>query len=523
MSNLSLTWTMNKDITVTHSRGSSRGDHDFKHPFILRLSKSSGNDHSSTVLMTTTKSQPQCSLQETIRLNRFYSLDEDLLLKQVQEAFTPELERLKSAKAVEAGSAQNHVARGDDRILTPSQILYGADFDEVNRTLVGVLALRWIHNNDYERFTSGQQPNVRLHRVSFDWLRNLFHKGLRTPDDLFTLVLSMVINDLGKDPNLEEDYFLETGERLTDQNHDALLFAAARADMVPCLNMLDRQQRDDVMLGLQLGSELNAGQLAQAESVPINLEGLLDMRGHEHAFELKFMEQILDVAGAAGHADASGAKNFIEPVFEAFKTVHEVSLDIIEGNSSLRQGYDKVLTKRGDMLSVKGFRRLSVSNREERALLRLLTMGRTADKEQAELFQNAFDGLDQRHKDQLVAGLNIDGNENERAVLPYYMPAMISETLSRTKDLSVDERCKALTSLMRYLARVLGTTGTDIADLPEDFDLNSAAPGIVIERNMINAKEVIGSDDFKLNPDLLDTLEVPKGQILQRRRTSHSL
>ena len=465
---------------------------------------------------------PRCSLQETIRAGEFYSVDETAILNQIRETFEPELERLKSARAVEGTEQQRATANGKIDRRSPSQILYGCNYDEVNRTLLGILALRWIHDGDYARFTYAQIPESRLTRESFEWLHNLFTTGLKDSDDLFTLVLSMVINDLGKDPNLEEDYYFQTHHRLPDQNHDSLLLEAAKVGMVPALNYLTAEKREEVMLGLELGSELNAGQLAQAESVPVNLEGLLNMRGHEHAFELKFMEQILDVAGALGHLESSGSKNFIEPVFQAFKTVHEVSLDIIAGNSNPRQGYDKVLTKRGNMLSIKGFRRLSVSDREERALLRLLTMGRTADKEQAELFSKAFHALDKQNKEQLVTGLNVDGNVNETAVLPYYMPAIISTTLENQKDSDDESKRRALTSLMRYLAKVLSSAGNDLTGVPGGAFFSGEAPGIIIERNMSKAQDVVNSPEFKHNPDLLDGLAIPDGQILQRRRTSQS-
>ncbi|EXJ95022.1 hypothetical protein A1O1_00140 [Capronia coronata CBS 617.96] len=469
----------------------------------------------------TAKHQPWCSLQETIQLNQFYSLDEAQLLRQIEQAFQPELGRLKCARAVE-GTEQQRQANGTADRPTPSQILYGTNYDEINRTLVGILALRWIHNGDYERFTCGQQAEYRLTRESFEWLGQLFAAGLQCADDLFALVLSMVINDLGKDPNLEVDYFHTTHLQLPEKNHDSLLLEAAKAGMIPALDYLSPEKRQEVMLGLDLGSELNAGQLAQAESVPVNLEGLLDMRGHEHAFNLKFLEQILDVAGAAGHIDSRGAKNLIEPVFQAFKTVHEVSLDIIAGRSSLRQGYDKVLTKRGNMLFIKGFRRLSVSDKEDRALLRLLTMGRTADLEQAELFSKAFHGLDKRDKEQLVAGLNVDGNVNETAVLPYYMPAIISTALQNTKDSDDNSKARALASLMRYLAKVLGSPGVGLPGFAGDAVYNGEVPGIIIERNMSKAQHVINSPEFRNNPDLLDGLAIPDGQVLQRRRTSQT-
>ncbi|OAL25813.1 hypothetical protein AYO20_10368 [Fonsecaea nubica] len=473
-------------------------------------------------MQMTAETQPTCSLQETIRAGNFYCLDETTFLHQIRDAFSPELERLKCVRAVEGTEEQRATANGKADALSPSQILYGINYDEVNRTLVGLLALRWVHNRDYERFTQPQIPESRLTEESFHWLYDLFERGIEDSDDLFALVVSMIINDLGKDPNLEEDYYFKTRHRLEDHNHDTVLLAAAKVGMVPALHYLTPEKRQEVMLGLELGSELNAGQLAQAESVPVNLEGLMAMRGHEHAFELKFMEQILDVAGALGHLDSSGSKSFIEPVFQAFKTVHEVSLDIIAGRSNPRQGYDKVLTKRGNLLYIKGFRRLSVSDQEDRALLRLLTMGRTTDKEQAELFSKAFNALDEGNRKQLVAGLNVDGNVNETAVLPYYMPAIISTTLETTKDSDEEAKRRALTSLMRYLAKVLGSPGKDLNGLPEFAVFDGEVPGIIIERNMSKAQDVINSPEFKDNPDLLDALDIPAGQILQRRRTSQS-
>lgn len=415
-----------------------------------------------------------CSLERTIREGRFFILDDETIMKQIYDAFPSEIDRLRNAYAVrEPGSPPKHGVDNKPRPKPPSELLYGVNYDEVNRTLVGVRTLRWIYQNDYDSLTRGQPEQVRLERDSFDWLRQLFESNIHSPEDLLTLVMSMVINDLGKDPNLEVDYQQETGLSLKGQNHDIILLEAAKAGMIPCLGMLDVDHREEVMRGLELGGELNAAQLAQAENVPVNLEGLLGMRGHEHAFELKFMEQILDVAGAGGHADPTSAKKLIEPVFQAFKTVHEISLEIIAGKSTLRQGYDKVLTKRGNMLVREGFRRLTVGDRDQRALLRLLTMGRTADKEQAELFDEAFEGLDVDYKTLLVDGLNVDGDTDGTAVLPYYMPAMLSEGLDSTKDMPKEDRIMALRALMRYLARVLEHTPNPEAEDEIQFDFNA--------------------------------------------------
>jgi len=480
-------------------------------------------------------------LWSTIRDGRFYTIPEDQLLRQIYQAFEPETERLKGAFAVERNTPPRIELNGESVPRTPSQILFGEDFDEVNRTYLGILALRWLVNSDYARFTRGQADEVRLTEGSFRWLREYFTDHLQTPTDLFTLVLSMVVNDLGKDPSLVHDHLKQANFSLLGSNHDTILLEAARAGLVRCLEYLDDEQKGKVMLGLELGSELNAGQLAQAENVPVNLSGLLVMQDHEPAFHLKFMEQMLDVAGAAGHVFADGSKNLIEPVFQAFKTVLDVSLCIIRNECTLREGYDQVLSKRGSLLEDNGFRHLSVANPEERALLRLLTMGRAATFKQAKLFDNAFNNLEQRQKRLLIDGLNIDAiKDTETAVIPYYMPAMIAETLRSTRGSGKEQ--EALAALMRYLARVLHWTPEDddtqlpilkegkAATWPPQLQIHipptPAYPmkeGRVFERNMTKARETISSPGFKTNPSVLDDLPPPEAYLLQRRRTSYSV
>lgn len=480
--------------------------------------------------------QPRAyDLIDTIKHRKFFKIDESLLLTQVKDAFATELDRLKSAAVSERPTGHLRA-----QVPSPSMRLYGQEYDEINRTLTGLLCLRWIYNNEYDRFTNNQQEHRRLTRSSFNWLRDYFRQNLRNTDDVQLLVISMIINDLGKDPNLEREvaqYFTEQGQHMPDQNHDSLLYEAANAGMINCLAFLEESQIEELKLGLALGAELNAGQLAQAESVPINLEFLQEMQGQEHAFEMKFMEQMLDVAGALGHINSDGAMNLTQPVFETFQTVHDVSVKIISEDMSLRDAYDQVLKKRNKLLVNVGFRRLSVTQDRDRALLRLLTMGRTVDKEQAELFAEAFEQLDDRNRSSLVKGLNIDGNVNERAVLPYYMPAVLADTLANTKSCSKDDRRRALASLMRYLAKVFEQSPKADIDDPASsspitpsspFSTSTAGggapiPGIVIEHNMMKAREVINSANFPLNPDQLDDLDIPPAQPLQRRRTSHSL
>ena len=498
-------------------------------------------NHSARAVMTT-RCLKQCELWSTILNGRLLFLSDQDLVWQIYHAFREEVDRLRNASVVERRTPPPPgMLDGQNPHKSPSQILYKEDDEEVNRTFVGVWALKWLLSGNYDQFIKGQPDGIRLTRLSFQWLKEYFESNLKTPQDYFTLLLSIVVNDLGKDPALALDYHEKMPQHtLFGANHDVVLLEAAKVGLVPSLTYLDRDQLENVMLGLELGSELNAAQLAQAENVPVNLEGLLNMRDHEHAFHIKFMEQILDVAGAAGHVYSDGVKNLIEPVFQAFKTVLDVSLSIVRGESSLQQGYNLVLSKRAKMLEDTGFRHLSVDIAEERAFLRLLTMGRTATLKQAELFDAAFKALSDEHRGRLVEGLNIDAIENgETAVIPYYMPAMIAETLRNTRDINKER--EALTSLLRYLMRVLywddEAESPTLSTIEEDQTCQSpwrppqkpqltipreAREGRVIERNMVKARDTISSPRFKEDPNVLDQLDPPEGYALPRRRPSAS-
>ena len=108
-------------------------------------------------------SRNDSKLQNAIVDGSFFSLPRDFVLRLVHSEYEAELERLKTAYSI---PTEKEITQHPP---SPSQILYGADFDEVNRTLVGVLSLRWIFSRDYSSFADGQPLEYRLGRESFDW------------------------------------------------------------------------------------------------------------------------------------------------------------------------------------------------------------------------------------------------------------------------------------------------------------------------------------------------------------------
>ena len=425
----------------------------------------------------------------------FFTISEKELLHLIRDKFAPELERLKRAYSV----SDPTIIRPPEP--SPSRILFGADHDEVDRTLVGVLALRWLHNEQYDVFVAGQPESVRLTRESFAWMRE---REAEAPDDLDALVTALVINDLGKDKTLASDYYDRTGEDISALNHDAILLEAARKPgMIAALDRLDPRQRQEIVRGLELGADFNYGQLAQTENAPACLGVLCQFSGQndQRAVALHFLEQLLDIAGAAGHMDWTSARKPIEPIIQAYRISHDVVSGIISGTIDPCAGHQMVLTRRAELLCRRGFRNLRADIADERALLRLMCMGGVADQPTADLFDSAWNSLDSPTRQHLVRSLNAAGTQSKPAVQVTYAPALLTQAADANNTKRTwREKERHLHSALVYLARVM------------TLEAPLEPRAIVVERNILDVlKNVVQSPTFRENPSILETTQVPRG------------
>ncbi|KAI1440658.1 hypothetical protein F5Y02DRAFT_339633 [Annulohypoxylon stygium] len=426
--------------------------------------------------------------------------DEELLFL-IKADFEDELSRLLRAYSV--GGVDD--TRPSSR--SPSVILYGQNYDEVNRTLTGLLTLKWTWNNQYDTMVSCQAEALRLSRQSFDWMRNFYKESLSDPsyrDELYALITSIVVNDIGKDDQLASDYEKETGENIRTQNHDMILIKAVKKGLVECLDpkssrcLLSPEYIDDIIRGMELGAEFNFGQLAQAENAPACLAGLTTMRGHAHSFRLRFEEQLLDIAGAAGHLDWTGAKKLTQSNFDAYRAVYDVGMGIISEGLSLRAGYDLVLKRRLSLLVERNFRTLDLNVEDDRALARLLCMGSVAELKTAELYSCAWTSLEDDVRKSLKKALNIDGSVAEPAVQVTYIPALITQAVDASGPKAFETKKRAMQSALRYLCRVMSAP-----DKPD-------GPVSVIERNVLPVlKQIVQSPGFRKDPTILESAAIP--------------
>ncbi|CAI7645438.1 unnamed protein product [Penicillium manginii] len=414
-----------------------------------------------------------------------FAIPQNDLLQLVYQEFSADIDRLKRAYSIRD-------AWCPPDSLSPSYILYQENYDEVNRTLVGVLSLRWIHLEQYGVFVASQPPETQLARESFDWIRGFYTQTIKDSNTLYALIMSIVINDLGKDPQLALDYEKSTGEDISHINHDAVLLKACSTGLIPSLGRLPCRDREDIVRAIELGATFNFGQLAQAENVPVCLTGLLKMKCSPRSFQLRFMEQLLDIAGAAGHMDWTCAKKLTQPIFQSYKNVYDACQGVISGSLDIRGGYDLILIRRAQFIHDLGFRLLSVQESlSDRALMRIFCMGNVATLEKAKLFEETWNRLDDLTRENLIRGLNIDGHSGKPAVQPTYMPAFLSRIPNE----------RTLACALCYLSRIL--------NLMEPQDSST----LVIERSLLGVmKQFVETGIFDQDPTILESLDVPESQ-----------
>ncbi|KAB8212656.1 hypothetical protein BDV33DRAFT_211086, partial [Aspergillus novoparasiticus] len=436
-------------------------------------------------------------LAEIIRRGDLETLTDEEAVRLLYRQFHSEFVRLKRVEyTLERGDGGPVKGSLDGKALTPSQFLFLQDYAEINRTVVSLLSLKWLLEDNYEAFTAHQPAVVKLSEATFKRFRELALDILETNDDILALVVSLILGDVGKDPKLEEFVHKKDGNK---PNHDLVLARAIdMGQFQKPLGLLSDDKRVEVLLGVQVGAKLNIPQLTQGENVPGSLEILLMLRGKSQAFRLKYLEIMLDVSGAGAHVDARGAIRMIEPVCQSFLSAFQVLMNVITENLPVRGAYNTVLQHRGQLLAEQGFHELSTNNRSDRALLRLCAMGRVADKHLAELFEKAFTDLPQPTQDKLINGLNVDGCNGEDAVILYYMPAIFAEALRVTRTASDVKKIQVLQSLMSFMARTYNDTK------PVDGHI-----GVILERDMSGAKDYIRREGFIDDPTILDQCVPP--------------
>lgn len=431
------------------------------------------------------------TLQRVIDQGRFAELSDTKAVQLFERAFHEELTGLKDAdETVESGVTEppGSLENGD----TPSRFLYEKDYTEVNRTLVNMLALKWILAGEYDAFTDNQNQEARLTTQSFNDLRRFFKERLQSSHDIYALLVAVVLDDLGKSRGLTDSVKGSKSRKL--ENHSDILTEAVRSGEISLLKTVPDSVSEIIMGSIYVEGELNISQLVQAENVPASLAVIKRSNICQQVLEMRIMVTLLDVAGAAAHSNAKGCLVMTEFVYQGYMAaIHALNAFVSGDISSERECYDQVLSSRAKSLASKGYRLLVTTKAEERAFLRLLCIGRVDNPGQADIFKRAFDSLAKMQKDTLINGLNVDGLDDYPAILPYYAPGLVAEVLRGVGGKEDSVVIEALSTFMRFLSRVF--EGPDRCPEPSRN---------VIECDLAFIQDKIKSSEFKENPSILD-------------------
>lgn len=431
-------------------------------------------------------------------LKTFADLTDKDLLAWIDETYGPELEDLKTAAPTVESTPADAPDGDTHHIESPSMRLWGEFHLEVDRTVMGVYVLRWLLAARYDMFASYQPPQQKLTPETFAALRAFFEAFLQQDGDLEDLITATVINDVGKSRRLSERLVAAIGKDLEHADHDEVVHRAALEGLVPCIaSMSPGPRKTDLMKSLELGASINLAQWAQAENVPASLAAIQSMAVSPRALKLKVLEVILDVGGATGQVTPTRVSTLGQPEVEAFMTMFKALQRLHDGRLSPRTCYDDVLKLRSRLLADQGWDELSCDKDEERALLRLLLMGRVLETSLADAFGVAFRQLPPPARVTLTRALNVDGSVAVPAVVPYYMPGLFAVALRHVQGQANERRIAVLSGLLQFLARVYESTKPTA-----DFG------GALIERDVSLARDVVASQAFAATPSILDRLKV---------------
>jgi hypothetical protein len=369
--------------------------------------------------------------------------------------------------------------------ISPSKQMFGEVHTEFDRTVVGILTLKWVLEGNYDQFTSVQKAELKLTRAAFEQLRQFTRSNIKDPEDLDAMITYMVINDLGKVKSIVAD--LKTRFKIEDPDHDVILLQALRLDpsISEAFLRLSESGKKKVLAGLE--SRFNLGQFIQGENVAGSLTFLKALDEDEFNFHL--IHAIYDIAGAAGHVNPSGSVVMTESTYAGISLGLD-KLSLLRKGASPKEVYLNFMAARAKQLS------LSVENPHWLVDIRLNLLFRSAGPQDTVLVREVFERLPPNARAILNQELSTLGTDDGYATLVYYAPALIANLRRVIKDAGEpDSDRKALEKGLITLARIYQEARVILKKQKGDG---------VFTVNINSIAEAVGKTPKGKMPDILD-------------------
>ncbi len=359
---------------------------------------------------------------------------------------------------------------------------------EFDRAAVGILALQWAMNGDYENFTACQKKSTKLTSESFAKLQKYTKEILQNPEDFKAMETFMVINDLGKIRSVVEGIAEKSG--VTDVDHDKILLVGLEQypDISPSFQKLSSRHKELILNGLK--TKFNIGQFIQAENVPASLEGLMDIDRESLKFYL--LHALYDIAGAAGQSVQNGSVAMNEPIYENFRLAID-SLEKLGERQNSDETYNAYLNRKAEKFG------LDISIPVDRAVTRICCMLRSSNAEQAQEVAQVFSRLSQNIRAILENDLNMRGTNDGIATLIYYAPAFLANLQKKFGESGeADSANKALVLGLETFARVFQEAR--IANKGREGNGVYAVMASSLAKAATENPEKLSSQEIKLKP-----------------------
>jgi hypothetical protein len=295
-----------------------------------------------------------------------------------------------------------------------SQQMFGTAHPELDRTLVGLLALEWVCRGDRAAFTECQPEATKLSEKSFEEIRALVRRVLPNDEAVIAMQVYMVINDLGKVKQVLQTLLEERG--FEDVDHDVALLHLLRTtpEVAPSFQALSDDYKGIILEGL--AARWNGGQGVQAEDVDALWAGVANLSAR--ALDFYLLHLVFDVAGAAGHIKQNGSLVMTQECWLGFKLM-------IEALEGFKQGQDAIevrtnyLHKRRELLGY------SAEDPNWRPMTVVGCMIRGFTTEVGQQIRATFEGLPQEVRSMLGDFMGRTGLTDQGFVL-YYAPAFLA-------------------------------------------------------------------------------------------------
>jgi hypothetical protein len=296
---------------------------------------------------------------------------------------------------------------------------------EAERTFVGFYFFQAVLKGDASKFPSFSAEDFKCLQ---DFTFKILEKDTENYESYKEIIIySLLCNDLGKTKLLVDKNIEYQGRKADD--HDLLLLELVRShpELFPGLQTLSLSQQQHYKEGLEY--YFNVGQFIQGENLPYNLAAVpKDIS--QKSKELRLLEELFDLAGAAGHINNSISLVVNSTNYATFLKGIDIVLSPPKNNENDPLAiYQKYLLYRAELVGLQ-------NEKDWYILGRLASLSRAMTPSQGQEILKVWNALlppparATLSQEMIITGMMEEGEgKQQKGILIYYYPAVIANAI----------------------------------------------------------------------------------------------